>query len=149
MEYELRFRFTARPETAKILRDAVHAHAKQNGLTNFSEPQLVIVNRYEKTPDADELHDVILTDCGPKKINVIKTVRAFTSLGLKEAKDLVDSTPNRPRYILKEAPFYEASRCLKAFEEDGAKAVLERSFIDQAEVDLAVASLTEFIRTGQ
>jgi len=37
--------------------------------------------------------DVIITDVGPKKINVIKAVRQVTSLGLKEAKDLVE-TPN-------------------------------------------------------
>ena len=37
--------------------------------------------------------DVILSDVGGKKINVIKAVRALTSLGLKEAKDLVESAP--------------------------------------------------------
>src|SRR5215831_17917714 len=36
---------------------------------------------------------VILKDAGPKKINVIKTVRALTNLGLKEAKDLVEGAP--------------------------------------------------------
>jgi large subunit ribosomal protein L7/L12 len=38
--------------------------------------------------------DVILTSFGEKKINVIKEVRAITSLGLKEAKDLVEGVPN-------------------------------------------------------
>ncbi len=38
--------------------------------------------------------DVILTSYGEKKINVIKAVRAITSLGLKEAKDLVEGVPN-------------------------------------------------------
>ncbi|MFW5691300.1 MAG: 50S ribosomal protein L7/L12 [Chloroflexota bacterium] len=38
--------------------------------------------------------DVVLEDAGPKKINVIKAVRALTSLGLKEAKDLVEGTPS-------------------------------------------------------
>ncbi|MBN1963542.1 MAG: 50S ribosomal protein L7/L12 [Anaerolineae bacterium] len=37
--------------------------------------------------------DVILKDVGPKKINVIKAVRSFTTLGLKEAKELVDGAP--------------------------------------------------------
>ena len=37
--------------------------------------------------------DVILKTCGANKINVIKVVRALTSLGLKEAKDLVDGAP--------------------------------------------------------
>lgn len=38
--------------------------------------------------------DVVLKDVGPKKINVIKEVRALTGLGLKEAKDVVDGAPN-------------------------------------------------------
>ncbi len=38
--------------------------------------------------------DAILTAQGPKKIQVVKVVRALTSLGLKEAKDLVDNAPN-------------------------------------------------------
>jgi len=38
--------------------------------------------------------DVILKEIGPKKIEVIKAVRQLTSLGLKEAKDLVDSAPS-------------------------------------------------------
>ena len=37
--------------------------------------------------------DVVLTDAGDKKINVIKEVRAITGLGLKEAKDLVEGAP--------------------------------------------------------
>ena len=37
--------------------------------------------------------DVVLAEIGPKKINVIKAVRALTSLGLKEAKELVESAP--------------------------------------------------------
>lgn len=38
--------------------------------------------------------DVILADVGPKKINVIKAVRALTNLGLKEAKELVEGAPS-------------------------------------------------------
>jgi large subunit ribosomal protein L7/L12 len=38
--------------------------------------------------------DVVLKEIGPKKINVIKEVRALTSLGLKEAKEVVDGAPN-------------------------------------------------------
>ena len=40
------------------------------------------------------MFDVVLTGAGEKKIQVIKVVRAITSLGLKEAKDLVDGAPN-------------------------------------------------------
>ena len=61
--------------------------------------------------------DVILKDVGPKKINVIKVVRQLTSLGLKEAKDVVDSAPSK----ILEAVSKEASQDAKAkLEEEGA-----------------------------
>ena len=52
-------------------------------------PAAQVVEEEEKTE-----FDVILKEIGPKKIQVIKTVRQVTSLGLKEAKDLVDSAPS-------------------------------------------------------
>jgi len=62
--------------------------------------------------------DVVLTDIGSAKINVIKVVREVTSLGLKEAKDLVESAP-KP---IKEAVTKdEAEAIKKKFEEAGAK----------------------------
>ncbi len=61
---------------------------------------------------------VTLTEIGTNKINVIKVVREVTSLGLKEAKDLVESAP-KP---IKEAiPKDEANAIKKKFEEVGAK----------------------------
>ena len=66
-------------------------------------------------PEKDEF-DVILTGCGDKKIQVIKVVRELTSLGLKEAKDLVDGAP-KP---LKEAvPKPEAEEVKKKIEAAG------------------------------
>ena len=47
----------------------------------------------EAAEEQDEF-DVVLTDAGEKKIQVIKEVRALTNLGLKDAKDLVDGAPN-------------------------------------------------------
>ena len=62
--------------------------------------------------------DVILTEVGAKKINVIKAVREVTSLGLKEAKDLVDSAPKAVKEgVTKE----EAEEIKKKFEGQGAK----------------------------
>jgi len=62
--------------------------------------------------------DVILTEVGPKKINVIKAVREVTSLGLKEAKEVVDSAPK----AIKEAVTKEeAAEIKKKFEGQGAK----------------------------
>jgi large subunit ribosomal protein L7/L12 len=61
--------------------------------------------------------DVVLTDVGAKKINVIKAVREVTSLGLKEAKDLVESAPAP----IKEAVSKDEAAEIKAkFEEAGA-----------------------------
>ena len=62
--------------------------------------------------------DVVLKDVGAKKINVIKTVREVTSLGLKEAKDLVEGAPKPIKEgVTKE----EAEEIKKKFEEQGAK----------------------------
>lgn len=61
---------------------------------------------------------VTLTEIGGNKINVIKVVREITSLGLKEAKDLVESAPK----AIKEAiPKNEAEAIKKKFEDVGAK----------------------------
>jgi large subunit ribosomal protein L7/L12 len=61
---------------------------------------------------------VTLTDIGSNKINVIKVVREVTSLGLKEAKDLVESAP---KPIKEGIPKDEAAAIQKKFEEVGAK----------------------------
>lgn len=63
--------------------------------------------------------DVVLQDFGAKKINVIKAVREVTSLGLKEAKDLVESAP---KAVKEDIPKDEAEAIVKKFEEVGAKA---------------------------
>ena len=66
--------------------------------------------------------DVVLSVVGDKKIQVIKVVRAATSLGLKEAKDLVDSAPKS----IKEAiPKEEAEDLKKKLEEVGATVELK------------------------
>ena len=61
---------------------------------------------------------VTLTDVGGNKINVIKVVREVTSLGLKEAKDLVESAP---KPIKEGVNKDEAAQIKKKFEEAGAK----------------------------
>jgi large subunit ribosomal protein L7/L12 len=62
--------------------------------------------------------DVVLTDVGAKKINVIKVVREVTSLGLKEAKDVVDGAP---KTIKEGVTKQEADDIKKKFEAEGAK----------------------------
>ena len=66
--------------------------------------------------------DVVLTDHGANKINVIKIVREITGLGLKEAKELVD---NPPKPIKEGASKEEAEEIKKKVEEAGAKVELK------------------------
>ncbi len=66
--------------------------------------------------------DVELTDVGPNKVKVIKVVREATGLGLKEAKDLVDSAPK----MVKEGASKEEADDIKAkLEAEGAKVTLK------------------------
>ena len=66
--------------------------------------------------------DVILTGAGDKKINVIKEVRAITSLGLKEAKDLVEGAPKPVKEgVAKD----EAEKIKKQLEDAGASVELK------------------------
>lgn len=62
--------------------------------------------------------NVILTEAGEKKINVIKEVRAITGLGLKEAKDLVEGAPKAVKEGVSKD---EAAKIKKVLEENGAK----------------------------
>jgi large subunit ribosomal protein L7/L12 len=66
--------------------------------------------------------DVILTSAGAQKINVIKEVRAVTSLGLKEAKDLVEGAP---KPIKEGVPKEEADKIKKQLEDAGATVELK------------------------
>lgn len=66
--------------------------------------------------------DVVLTAAGEKKINVIKVVREVTSLGLKEAKDLVEGAP---KTVKEGIPKEEAEEVKKKFEAVGAQVELK------------------------
>ena len=66
--------------------------------------------------------DVVLTAAGDKKIQVIKVVRELTSLGLKEAKDLVDAAP---KPVLEKVNKEEADKAKAKLEEAGANVELK------------------------
>ena len=66
--------------------------------------------------------DVVLAATGDKKIQVIKEVRALTSLGLKEAKDLVDSSP---KPVLERVPRDQAEKAKEQLEAAGASVELK------------------------
>src|SRR5256886_15808356 len=65
---------------------------------------------------------VLLTEVGAKKINVIKAVREVTSLGLKEAKDLVEAAPQTVKEGVSKD---EAAKIKKVFEDAGAKVTVK------------------------
>ena len=72
--------------------------------------------------EAKSEFDVILTAAGQQKINVIKAVRSITDLGLKEAKELVDSAP---KAIKAGVPESEANELKAQLEEAGAEVELK------------------------
>jgi large subunit ribosomal protein L7/L12 len=75
----------------------------------------------EAEEEKDEF-DVVLTEAGDKKIQVIKEVRALTSLGLKEAKDLVDGAPSP---VLEKVSKEDAEKAKASLEEAGGKVELK------------------------
>ena len=75
----------------------------------------------EEAVEQDEF-DVVLEAAGEKKINVIKEVRALTSLGLKEAKELVEAAP---KAVIEKANKETAEKAKEALEGAGAKVTLK------------------------
>jgi large subunit ribosomal protein L7/L12 len=78
----------------------------------------------EAAPEVEEQDefDVIITAAGDKKIQVIKEVRSLTSLGLKEAKDVVDSAP---KAVLEKVSKEEANKAKAQLEAAGASVELK------------------------
>tara|TARA_B100000686_G_scaffold335087_1_gene403239 strand:- start:1169 stop:1549 length:381 start_codon:yes stop_codon:yes gene_type:complete len=76
----------------------------------------------EEAAEEKDAFDVVLTAAGEKKINVIKEVRGLTSLGLKEAKELVESAPNP---VLEGASKEDAEKAKEALEAAGASVELK------------------------
>jgi large subunit ribosomal protein L7/L12 len=93
-------------------RYGVSAAAMPMAVPGSAAPQAEAQAEEEKTE-----FNVVLKEIGDKKINVIKTVREVTSLGLKEAKDLVD---NAPKPVKEGVSKDEAEEIKKKFEEVGA-----------------------------
>jgi len=105
-EFEERFGVTAAAPVA------VAAAAAVGGGTAGGEPEV---------EEQDEF-DVILAAAGEKKIQVIKEVRALTSLGLKEAKDLVDAAP---KPVLEKVSKEDAEKAKAQLEGAGATVQLK------------------------
>lgn len=102
-------------ELAEFVKDFEDTFGVTAAVSVDGTPPVVIPLEEE---DSQTEFDVILEKAGDKKIQVIKEVRVFTKLGLKEAKDLVDSAP---KPIKEGVNKDEAATIKKKFEDVGAK----------------------------
>ena len=111
--------------TVLELADYVKEFETRYGISAAAAPAMAAVGAQQaEAKPAEEKTEfaVVLKSVGDKKINVIKVVREVTSLGLKEAKDLVDSAPK----TLKEGINKEEAEAIKAkFAEVGAAVELQ------------------------
>ena len=110
--------------TVLELNDLVKACEEEFGVSAAAGVVVAAAGAADGGASAEEKteFDIELTEVGPNKVKVIKVVREATGLGLKEAKDLVDSAPK----VLKEAASKEEADDLKAkLEAEGAKVTLK------------------------
>ena len=104
-------------ELKTILKDEYGIEPAAGGAVMVAGPAAGAAEAVEEKTE----FDVVLTDAGANKINVIKEVRAITGLGLKEAKDLVEAGGK----VKEGASKADAEAMKKKFEEAGAKAELK------------------------
>lgn len=101
-------------ELKEALEDALGVEAAVGGAVMMAGPAVAAAAE-EEEPQTE--FDVLLKDVGPKKINVIKAVRALTNLGLKEAKELVEGAPST---VMEQVGKDAAEDAKKQLEEAGA-----------------------------
>ena len=113
---------TLKTLTVLELSELVHAVEDEFGVS--AAAAVVAAGPVEAAAAAEEKteFDLELTEIGANKIAVIKAVRGATGLGLKEAKDLVESAPCK---IKEGMPKADAEALVKALEEAGSKAAME------------------------
>ena len=108
--------------TVLELSEFVEAFKEKFNVTALAAPAAMAPAGAADVEEEQDEFDVILEGIGDKKIQVIKVVRELTSLGLKEAKEVVDSAPS----TVKEAVSKEEAEQMKAKLEDvGATVVLK------------------------
>lgn len=110
--------------TVLELAEAVKALEEKYGVSAAAPVAVAAAPAAGAAPAAEEKteFDVVLTEVGASKINVIKVVREITGLGLKEAKDLVD---NAPKAVKEKASKADAEEIKKKLEDAGAKVELK------------------------
>lgn len=110
--------------TVLELSEAVKALEEKYGVSAAAPVAVAAAPAAGAAPAAEEKteFDVVLVEAGASKINVIKVVREITSLGLKDAKDLVDSAP---KAVKEKASKADADDIKKKLEDAGAKVELK------------------------
>ena len=111
--------------TVLELKDLLDAFEEKFGVTAAAPAAVAVAGGGAAAPEAAAEKDeftVVLKEGGAQKIQVIKVVRELTSLGLKEAKDLVDGAP---KAVKEAAPKADAEAAKKKLEEAGAKVELK------------------------
>ena len=108
--------------TVLELAELVKALEDKFGVSAAAAPVMVAAAGGEEAPPVKDTFDVVLTGVGEKKIQVIKVVREITSLGLKEAKALVDEAP---KAVKEGASKDEAEEIQKQLQDAGATVELK------------------------
>lgn len=110
--------------TVLELAEAVKALEEKYGVSAAAPVAVAAAPAAGAAPAAEEKteFDVVLTEVGSSKINVIKIVREITGLGLKDAKDLVDGAP---KAVKEKASKADAEDIKKKLEDAGAKVELK------------------------
>jgi large subunit ribosomal protein L7/L12 len=111
--------------TVLELNEFLQAFEEEFGVTAAAPVAVAAAAPGAEAPAAEEEQDefdVVLTAAGDKKIQVIKEVRSLTTLGLKEAKDLVD---NSPKPVLEKATKEDAEKAKAQLEGAGATVELK------------------------
>jgi large subunit ribosomal protein L7/L12 len=111
--------------TVLELNDFLKAFEEEFGVTAAAPVAVAAVGggaAAAEAPEEKDEFDVVLIAAGDKKIQVIKTVRELTSLGLKEAKDLVDGAP---KPVVEKASKEDAEKAKAKLEESGATVELK------------------------
>ena len=108
--------------TVLELAELVKALEDKFGVSAAAPVMMAAAGGGEEAPPVKDTFDVVLTGVGEKKIQVIKVVREITSLGLKEAKALVDEAP---KAVKEGASKDEAEEIQKRLQEAGATVELK------------------------
>ena len=109
--------------TVLELNDLVKAIEEEFGVTAAAPVAVAGAGAAAAEDEGPKAYNVVLTEIGANKIAVIKVVRELTGLGLKEAKDLVESAP---KAVIKENANEDDAKAVKAkLEEAGAVAELK------------------------